>query len=220
GESLSNIFSANEYLTRINLMKAYLFPEYDTPLPTGKNVTVIGGGNVAMDCARNALRTGAKTVSIVYRRSMAELPARNEEIHHAEQEGIIFRILNSPVKYIGDNRNMVKAMECIKMELGAPDDSGRRRPVPIEGSNYILETDMVIVAVGTGPNPTIFSTAKDIELNRRGYIVVNEETMESSKANVYAGGDIVTGAATVILAMGAGRTAAKAIHKRLSGEEM
>ena len=216
GENLCNVFSANEYLTRINLMKAYKFPEYDTPLPKGDKVAVVGGGNVAMDCARNALRTGAKEVTIVYRRSRIEMPARNEEIHHAEEEGIKFKLLTNPIKYIGNDQNWVKGMECIQMKLGEPDDSGRRRPVEIKGSNFYVDCDLAIVAIGNGPNPIIFSTAPDIKLNKWGYIEVNPETMETSKEFVYAGGDIVTGSATVIQAMGAGRIAANAIHKKLS----
>ena len=215
-ESLGNIFSANEYLTRMNLMKAYLFPEYDTPMPKGQKVTVIGGGNVAMDCARTAKRTGADEVTIVYRRSRHELPARAEEVHHAEGEGIKFKLLTNPVKYIGTDHNTIKAMECIKMELGEPDASGRRRPVPIEDSNFVLDTDLCIVAVGTGPNPVIFQSTPDLKRNKWGYIDVNPETNETSKKFVYAGGDIVTGSATVIEAMGAGRIAARAMHKKLS----
>ncbi|MFC2104569.1 NADPH-dependent glutamate synthase [Bacteroidota bacterium] len=215
GENLGNIFSANEYLTRMNLMKSYKFPEYDTPMPKGDKVVVIGGGNVAMDSARTAIRTGSTDVTIVYRRSRNELPAREEEVHHAEEEGIKFRLLTNPVKYIGTDENKVKGMECIKMKLGEPDDSGRRRPVPIEDSNFILECDLVVVAIGTGPNPTIFQTTPDITRNKWGYIEVNPETNETTKKLVYAGGDIVTGSATVIQAMGAGRIAANAMHKKL-----
>ena len=218
-ENLCNVFSANEYLTRINLMKAYKFPEYDTPPPKGDKVAVVGGGNVAMDCARNALRTGAKEVTIVYRRSRIEMPARNEEIHHAEEEGIKFKLLTNPIKYIGNDQNWVKGMECIRMKLGEPDDSGRRRPVEIKGSNFFIECDIAIVAIGNGPNPIIFASAPDLKLNKWGYIDVNPETMETSKEFVYAGGDIVTGSATVIQAMGAGRIAANAIHQRLSGKK-
>jgi len=218
GENLCNIFSANEYLTRINLMKAYRFPEYDTPLPKGNHVVVIGGGNVAMDCARCALRTITGEVTIVYRRSRKELPARAAEIHHAEEEGIKFKLLTNPVRFIGNDLNWVKGMECIKMELGEPDESGRRRPEPVKDSNFLIDTDLVIVALGTDPNPIIFNTTPDLKRNRWGYIDVNPETMETSLPNVYAGGDIVTGSATVILAMGAGRIAAKAIHKKLSGK--
>jgi len=216
GESLGYVFSANEYLTRMNLMKAYKFPEYDTPMPRGNKVVVIGGGNVAMDCARTAIRTGSTEVTIVYRRSRQELPARKEEVHHAEQEGIKFKLLASPVKYIGTDSNIVKAVECIKMELGESDESGRRRPVPINDSDFTIECDIAIVAIGTGPNPIIFNTTPDLKRNKWGYIEVNEETMETSIPNVYAGGDIVTGSATVIQAMGAGRAAANAIHKKLS----
>jgi len=216
GESLGNVFSANEYLTRMNLMKAYKFPEYDTPMPKGSKVAVIGGGNVAMDCARTAKRTGASEVTIVYRRSRHELPARGEEVHHAEEEGIKFKLLTSPVKYIGTDTKLVKGMECIKMELGEPDASGRRRPIPIEGSNFIQECNLAIVAIGNGPNPILFQSTPDMKLNRRGYIEINEETGETTKPFVYAGGDIVTGAATVILAMGAGRIAASGMHEKLS----
>jgi glutamate synthase (NADPH) small chain len=216
GENLCNVYSANEYLTRINLMKAYRFPEYDTPMPEGRNVVVLGGGNVAMDCARNALRCGANNVTIVYRRSRKELPAREEEVRHAMEEGIVFKLLTNPIRFIGNDVNWVKSMECIKMELGEPDASGRRIPIPMEGSNFIIDTDLAIVAIGTGPNPLIFNTTPGLERNKWGYIKVNEETMETSIPNVYAGGDIVTGSATVISAMGAGRTAANAIHKKLS----
>lgn len=216
GESLGNIFSANEYLTRMNLMKAYKFPEYDTPMPKGRHVVVVGGGNVAMDSARTAIRTGAEEVTIVYRRSRHELPAREEEVHHAEEEGIKFKLLNNPVRYIGTDVDTVKAMECIKMKLGEPDSSGRRRPVPIENSEFILETDLVVVAIGTGPNPILFSTTPNLKRNKWGYIEVNPGTNETSIENVYAGGDIVTGSATVIEAMGAGRIAAKAMHAKLN----
>jgi len=215
-ESLGNIFSANEYLTRMNLMKAYKFPEYDTPMPKGHDVAVIGGGNVAMDCARTAIRTGANKVTIVYRRSRKELPARIEEVHHAEEEGIIFRLLTSPVKYLGTDNNLVKGMECIKMELGAPDDSGRRRPVPIKDSNFILDCDLAIVAIGNGPNPIILQSTPDMKLNKWSYIDADPSTMATTKENVYAGGDIVTGSATVIEAMGAGRIAANSMHAKLS----
>jgi glutamate synthase (NADPH/NADH) small chain len=216
GESLGNIFSANEYLTRMNLMKAYRFPEYDTPMPRGNKVAVIGGGNVAMDCARTAIRTGANEVTIIYRRSRQELPARQEEVHHAEQEGIKFKLLNSPVRYLGTDSKLIKGIECIQMQLGEPDSSGRRRPIPVEGSNYTIECDLAIVAVGNGPNPILFKSTPDIKLNKRGYIEANPETGETAKEFVYAGGDIVTGAATVILAMGAGRIAARAMHEKLS----
>ncbi len=217
GENLCNVYSSNEYLTRINLMKAYRFPEYDTPMPEGKNVVVLGGGNVAMDCARNALRCGANNVTIVYRRSRKELPAREEEVRHAMEEGIVFRLLTNPIRFIGNDVNWVKAMECVKMDLGEPDASGRRVPIPIEGSNFEIETDLAIVAIGTGPNPLLFNTTPQLERNKWGYIKVNEETLETSIPNVYAGGDIVTGSATVISAMGAGRIAADHIHRKLSG---
>jgi glutamate synthase (NADPH/NADH) small chain len=216
GESLGNIFSANEYLTRMNLMKAYRFPEYDTPMPKGSKVAVIGGGNVAMDCARTALRTGASEVTIIYRRSRHELPARQEEVHHAEQEGVKFKLLTSPVRYLGTDNKVIKGIECIQMQLGEPDSSGRRRPIPIQDSNYIIDCDLAIVAIGNGPNPILFKSTPDLKLNKRGYVEVNPETGETSKEFVYAGGDIVTGAATVILAMGAGRIAARAMHKKLS----
>jgi len=218
GENLCNIFSANEYLTRINLMKAYRFPEYDTPKPEGNKVVVLGGGNVAMDSARNALRCGAGEVTIVYRRSRKELPAREEEVRHAMEEGINFKLLTNPIAFVGNDINWVRGMECIRMELGDPDASGRRLPIPIEGSEFCMETDLVIVAIGTGPNPLIFNSTPNLARNRWGYIEVNPETMETSIPNVYAGGDIVTGSATVISAMGAGRVAANAIHKKLSGE--
>jgi glutamate synthase (NADPH) small chain len=217
GESLGYVFSANEYLTRMNLMKAYRFPEYDTPMPKANKVVVIGGGNVAMDCARTAQRTGSNEVYIVYRRSRQELPARGEEVHHAEEEGIKFRLLTSPIRYIGTDYNAVKAVECIKMELGEPDDSGRRKPIPIKDSNFIIECDMAVVAIGTGPNPILFNTTPNLKRNKWGYIDANPETMETSIEFVYAGGDIVTGSATVIEAMGAGRIAANAMHKKLSG---
>jgi glutamate synthase (NADPH/NADH) small chain len=216
GESLGNVFSANEYLTRMNLMKAYKFPDYDTPKPKGTRVAIIGGGNVAMDCARTAIRTGSSEVIIVYRRSRSELPARHEEVRHAEEEGVKFRLLTYPVKFLGTDVNTLKAMECIKMELAEPDESGRRKPVPIEGSNFIIDVDLAVVAIGNGANPVIFQTTPDIKLNKWGYIIVNPETNETSKEFVYAGGDIVTGSATVIQAMGAGRIAADAIHKKLS----
>jgi glutamate synthase (NADPH/NADH) small chain len=215
GENLCGIYSANEYLTRSNLMKAYKFPEYDTPIALGKNVAVIGAGNVAMDSARTALRLGADTVKIVYRRSRAEMPARAEEAHHAEEEGIQFELLTNPVKFIGNEDGWVTEMECIRMELGEPDESGRRRPIPIEGSNFTLECDTVIVALGTRANPLIPSTTPDLKLNKWGYVEADPETGATSKKGVYAGGDIVTGSATVILAMGAGRKAANAIHEHL-----
>jgi len=215
GENLCGVYSANEYLTRSNLMKAYLFPEYDTPIALGKNVAVIGGGNVAMDSARTALRLGADNVHIVYRRSKTELPARAEEVHHAEEEGVQIKFLTAPIRYLGNDDGWVVGMECIEMELGEPDDSGRRRPLPIEGSNFTLDVDLAVVAIGTGANPIITGTVPNLELNKWGYIVADEATGKTTREGVYAGGDIVTGAATVILAMGAGRNASQAIHQYL-----
>ena len=216
GENLVGVYSANEYLTRSNLMKAYLFPEYDTPPIKRQRVAVIGGGNVAMDSARTALRLGAD-VTIVYRRARQQMPGRDEEIHHAEEEGVKFKLLNNPIRVIGDDRHHVVGMECIKMELGEPDDSGRRRPVPIEGSEFIMELDTVIVAIGNKPNPLIPQTMPELEITRWGTIVVDENTMQTLIPGVYAGGDIVSGAATVILAMGQGRIAARAMHEYLVG---
>lgn len=214
GEALSGVYSANEYLTRINLMKAYK-SEYDTPIKQSKNVAVVGGGNVAMDAARCAKRLGADNVYIVYRRSEEEMPARKEEVHHAKEEGIIFHLLNNPVKINDDGNGSVKSIECIKMELGEPDASGRRRPVEIKGSEFELEVDTVIMALGTSPNPLIRTTTPGIDVNRHGCLVVNEDTMQTSRDGIYAGGDAVTGAATVILAMGAGKKAAAAIYEYL-----
>ncbi len=208
GENLVGILSANEYLTRANLMKAYRYPEYDTPIARGKNVVVLGGGNVAMDAARTAMRLGADSVRVVYRRSRAELPARAAEIHHAEEEGIEFFFLTNPTEYIGDEKGRLAGMTCLKMELGEPDDSGRRRPVAVEGSEFELECDMVVVAVGSGANPLLTQSTEDMTLNKWGYIMADPETGKTTKKGVWAGGDIVTGAATVILAMGAGRKAA------------
>lgn len=219
GESLNGVYSANEFLTRCNLMKAYKFPEYATPIKVGKSVAVIGGGNVAMDAARTALRLGAEKVAIVYRRSEAELPARSEEVEHAKEEGIEFKLLNNPVAITGDEAGWVKSMRCVKMELGEPDASGRRRPVPIAGSEFDMPVDTVIVAIGTGPNPIMAHTTPDLELTKRGNIAADEETGATSKVGVFAGGDIVTGAATVILAMGAGRKAAKAIDEYLQSKK-
>ena len=216
GENFTGVFSANEYLTRSNLMKAYLFPEYDTPVIKGKNVITLGAGNVAMDSARTALRLGAKTSRIVYRRSRAEVPARAAEVHHAEEEGVEFFFLTSPVKFSGDENGRLTGMTGLKMELGEPDASGRRRPVPIEGSEFDLDCDLAIIAVGAGPNPLLTKSTEGLELNKWGYIVANEEDGKTSKKGVWAGGDIVTGSATVILAMGAGRQAADSIHKYLS----
>ena len=215
GENLIGIYSANEYLTRSNLMKAYLFPQYDTPIVRGKNVVVLGAGNVAMDAARTAMRLGADTVRIAYRRSREEMPARAEEIHHGEEEGLELHLLTAPVRFMGDEKGRVKAIECLRMELGEPDDSGRRRPVPVKDSNFIIDTDMVVIAVGANANPLITSTTPGLTTNKWGYIIADPETGKTLKPKVWAGGDIVTGAATVILAMGAGRLAADSIHKFL-----
>lgn len=218
GENLNGVYSANEFLTRINLMKAYRFPDYDTPIRVGKNVAVVGGGNVAMDAARSAKRLGAENVYIVYRRSEKEMPARIEEIHHAKEEGIIFKLLTNPTKIIGTEDGWVKAIECVRMELGEPDNSGRRRPVVIKGSEHIIDVETIIIAIGQSPNPLIKSTTPGLETQKWGGIVVDEETGATSIEGVYAGGDAVTGAATVILAMGAGKKAAAAIHKYLSSK--
>jgi glutamate synthase (NADPH/NADH) small chain len=215
GENLNGIYSANEFLTRINLMKAYQFPKYDTPIQVGKKVAVIGGGNVAMDSARCALRLGADEVYIVYRRSEAELPARAEEVENAMEEGIVFKFLTAPVKYHSDKRGWVSAMECIQMVLGAPDDSGRRRPVPVEDSNFIMEVDVVVIAIGNRPNPLVPSTTEGLDTTKWGTLVADEETGKTTKDLVWAGGDIVTGAATVISAMGAGKKAVAAMHKKI-----
>lgn len=215
GENLNGVYSANEFLTRVNLMKAYLFPEYDTPIKIGKKVAVVGAGNVAMDGARTALRLGAEEVSIVYRRSREEMPARRDEIENAEEEGIIFRLLNNPLRIIGDEQGKVVGMECQKMELGEADASGRRRPVPIKGSEYTLEVDTVVVAIGQGPNPILLRNTPGLGLNKHGYIETDPETLATNIPGVYAGGDIVTGAATVIAAMGAGKKAAKSIDEYL-----
>jgi len=213
GENLSGIYSANEFLIRVNLMKAYRFPEYDTPIKIGKRVAVIGAGNVAMDSARSALRLGAEEVYIIYRRTRNEMPARLEERENAEEEGIIFKLLTNPVRYLGNESGWVKAMECISMRLGEPDESGRRRPIPIEGSEFTMDVDLVIVAIGQSPNPIVPQTTQGLKTSRWGTIVVDEETAKTSLEGVYAGGDIVSGAATVISAMGAGKRAAKAIHE-------
>ena len=214
GENYNGVYSANEFLTRSNLMKAYCFPECDTPIKVGQRVAVLGGGNVAMDAARTALRLGAEEVYIVYRRSRAELPARLEEVEHAEEEGVKFLFLTNPTRYVGNDDGWLTGLECIKMELGEPDASGRRKPVPIEGSEYVLPVDVTIVAIGQGPNPLLTKTTPDLETNKRGNIVA-DDTGKTSKEGVYAGGDVVTGAATVIKAMGAGRAAAKSIHEYL-----
>jgi len=215
GENLVGILSANEYLTRTNLMKAYRFPEYDTPIPRGKDVVVIGAGNVAMDSARTALRLGADRVRIVYRRSKEEMPAREAEIHHADEEGIEFTFLTTPVRYLGNPEGRLTGLKCIQMTLGEPDDSGRRRPFPIEGSEFEIACDQVIVALGSGANPVLTGVTPDMQLNKRGYIKSQPDTCKTTKKGVWAGGDIVTGAATVILAMGAGRRAADSIDNYL-----
>ncbi len=215
GENANGVFSANEYLTRSNLMKAFC-DDHDTPIAAGKKVAVVGGGNVAMDAARTALRLGAD-VHIVYRRSEAELPARVEEVHHAKEEGILFDLLTNPVEILVDDNGWVKGMKCIRMELGEPDASGRRRPVPVEGAEFTIDVDTVIMSLGTSPNPLISSTTKGLEVNRRKCIVAEESNGKTSKEGVYAGGDAVTGAATVILAMEAGRAGARGIHEYLSG---
>jgi len=215
GENLNGVYSANEFLTRTNLMKAYLFPEYLTPIRLGKRVAVIGAGNVAMDSARTALRLGALGSYIVYRRSEQEMPARKDEIEHAREEGVQFKLLTSPVEIRGDENGWVRSMICQRFELGEPDESGRRRPVAIPGSEYEMEVDTVIMAIGQGPNPLIGQTTPDLQLNRHGNIVADANTGQTSKPGVFAGGDIVTGAATVIQAMGAGKKAARAIHEYL-----
>jgi glutamate synthase (NADPH/NADH) small chain len=209
GENLNGVYSANEFLTRVNLMKAYRFPEYDTPVRVGERVAVVGAGNVAMDAARTSLRLGAKEVYIVYRRSAEEMPARHEEIENAEEEGIIFRLLTNPTRIFGNEKGEVAALECIKMELGEADSSGRRRPVPVKGSEFQFPVDNVVVAIGQGPNPVLLKNTAGLNLNKRGYIEVDPETLETSIPGVFAGGDITTGAATVIAAMGAGKKAAR-----------
>jgi glutamate synthase (NADPH/NADH) small chain len=215
GENLNGVCSANEFLTRANLMKAYLFPEYDTPIKRGRRVAVLGGGNVAMDAARVALRLGAEKAYLIYRRSEAEMPARKAEVHHAHEEGIEFLFLTNPSRFIDDGKGNVCAVECIKMELGEPDDSGRRKPVPIKGSEFQVEIDVAIPALGTRANPLLTKTMPDLTVNNSGYISAEEGTGMTSKKGVFAGGDIVTGSATVILAMGAGRRAANGINEYL-----
>jgi len=215
GENLNGVYSANEFLTRTNLMKGYKFPEYATPVKVGKRVAVFGAGNVAMDAARTSLRLGAEEVSIVYRRSRAEMPARHEELEHAEEEGVNFQLLTNPVSIEGDDKGAVRALTCLRYELGEPDASGRRSPVAIPGSEFELPMDTVVVAIGQGPNPLVTQSTAGLELNKRGNIVANEETLETSIPGVFAGGDIVTGAATVILAMGAGKKAAAGIDAYL-----
>lgn len=209
GEGLVGVYSANEFLTRMNLMKAYL-EDYDTPIRKSKATAVVGGGNVAMDAARSAKRLGTENVYIVYRRSEEELPARAEEVHHAKEEGIDFQLLTNPVRILGDDQGHVTGIECVRMELGEPDESGRRRPVEIPGSNFVLEVDSVIMSIGTSPNPLLRTTTKNLEANKRGCLIA-DENMKTTREGVYAGGDAVTGAATVILAMGAGKTAAESI---------
>ena len=215
GENLIGVYSANEYLTRSNLMKAYLFPEFDTPIIKGNDVVVFGAGNVAMDAARTALRLGANKVRIIYRRSREEMPARIEEIHHAEEEGVEFTLLAAPLNFMGNEDGRLTGVRCQRMELGEPDESGRRRPVPIEGSEFEASCDTAVIAIGAGPNPLLTSATPEITLNKRGYIVAEPETGKTTKRGVWAGGDIVTGQATVILAMGAGRNVANSIHDYL-----
>ncbi|MHA2393874.1 MAG: NADPH-dependent glutamate synthase [Promethearchaeota archaeon] len=217
GENLKGIYSANEFLIRTNLMKAYKFPEYDTPIELGKTVAIIGGGNVAMDAARCSLRLGAEKVYIIYRRGRQELPARHEEVENAEEEGVIFNLLVNPVRFIGDGKGNLKEVELLNMVLGKPDESGRRRPVPLPGSEHRLQIDTAVIAIGQSPNPIIQQTTEGLEVTRWGTIITDDESMETSIKNVYAGGDVVSGAATVISAMGAGKKAAHAIHKTLSG---
>ena len=215
GENLNGVYSANEFLTRVNLMKAYRFPEYDTPVYRGKRIAVVGGGNVAMDSARSALRLGAEKVYLVYRRAREQMPARQEEIENAFEECVIPKLLTNPVRVIGDESGWVRGLECNRMELGEPDDSGRRRPVPVAGSEFILDVDMVVMAIGQGPNPLLLSSLPDLTLTKWGHVAADPETGKTSKRGVFAGGDIVTGAATVILAMGAGKKAAQAIDRFL-----
>lgn len=217
GENLNGVYSANEYLTRMNLMQGYKFPDSHTPIRKHKRVAVVGGGNVAMDSARTAMRMGAEEVHIIYRRSHAELPARLEESENAEEEGVIFDMLTLPVRYIGDENGWLKEMECIKMELGEPDASGRRRPIEKPDSNFIMKMDAVVCAIGNSPNPLVPATTPGLDTTRHGTLVADQETGKTTKDRVWAGGDIVTGAATVILAMGAGRKAARSIHEHLMG---
>lgn len=215
GENLNGVYSANEFLTRLNLMRAYRFPKWDTPVKVGKRVAVIGGGNTAMDAVRTAKRMGAEHAYLVYRRSRTELPARAEEVHHAEEEGVEFRFLEAPVAVTGNSKGWVTHIELIKMQLGEPDESGRRRPVPIENSSYTLDVDTVVVAIGQGPNPLIPRTTPGLKTGKHGIITIDPETGATSKPGVFAGGDVATGGATVILAMGAGKKAANAIHEYL-----
>lgn len=218
GENLNGVYSANEFLTRTNLMKAYLDGS-NTPIEKAKIVAVVGGGNVAMDAARSALRLGAEQVHIVYRRSLEEMPARKEEVHHAKEEGIIFDTLTNPIEVVGDENGYVKGLKCIKMELGEPDASGRRKPIPVKDSEFILDIDCLIMSIGTSPNPLIKKTTKGLETNDHGCIIAREETGQTSKEGIYAGGDAVTGAATVILAMGAGKNAAKGIDEYIQSKK-
>jgi len=220
GESLNGVYSANEFLTRNNLMRSYQFPAYDTPLLRGKRVATVGGGNVAMDSARTALRLGAEKSYIIYRRSRAEMPARIDEIEHGEEEGLELHLLTLPLKILGDDRDYVRGLVCQRMELGEPDDSGRRRPVPIPGSEFEMPMDVVVIAIGNNPNPLIPQTTPGLAVQKWGGIIADEKTGKTSRDRLYAGGDIVTGAATVILAMGAGKNAAYAIHKELTGEDL
>jgi len=218
GENYNGVLSANEFLTRVNLMKAYLFPEWDTPVKVGRRVAVVGAGNVAMDASRCALRLGAEEVHIVYRRSASEVPARAEEVHHAEEEGIVFDFLTNPIEIYGDDKGWVRGMRCIRMSLGEPDASGRRRPLPMPGSEFDMNVDMVVMALGTQPNPLVFTDSGGLERTRHGTVVADEQTGRTTKDSVWAGGDIVTGAATVISAMGAGKRAAADIDRFLRGE--
>jgi glutamate synthase (NADPH/NADH) small chain len=217
GENLNGVYSANEFLTRSNLMKAYAFPEYHTPIFVGKTTCVLGAGNTAMDGARSAMRLGSEKVYLVYRRSRVEMPAREEEIENAEAEGVIFKFLTTPIRYYGDEKGWLKGMECLRMELGEPDDSGRRRPVAVEGSNFTIDCDTVVIAIGQAPNPIIAQTTPGLEVSKWGTIVVDERTMAASISRVYAGGDVVSGGTTVIEAMGAGKKAARAIARLLAG---
>jgi glutamate synthase (NADPH/NADH) small chain len=213
GENLIGVYSANEYLTRVNLMKAYQFPEFDTPVITGDKVAVFGAGNTAMDAARTALRLCPEEVAIVYRRSREEMPARIEEVHHGEEEGLVFRLLTNPKRFIGDKEGRLKAVECVKMELGEPDESGRRRPIEIKGSEFCMDVDVAIISIGNDPNPLVQQTTPDIKVSKWGNITIDPDTGKTSKKGVFSGGDIVRGGATVILAMGDGRRAADSMHE-------
>jgi glutamate synthase (NADPH/NADH) small chain len=217
GENLDGVYSANEFLTRVNMMKAYKFPEYDTPVKIGKVVATFGAGNVAMDCARTSLRLGAEKSYILYRRTEAEMPARVEEIEHAKQEGVIFKLLTNPIRFIGDEKGILKEVEYLKMQLGEPDDSGRRRPVPIPGSEEKIAIDTALVAIGQSPNPLIPQTMKELKIGKHGNIITDDDG-QTSVTGIFAGGDIATGAATVILAMGAGKRAARAIDTYLKNK--